>query len=234
MKQIVAIIPAAGCGTRMGDVLPKQYLEINGMPMIFHTLMAFAIVQRVTKIVVVISADDVHWDALFQAHCTGLQKEISVYRVGGKTRAESVLNGLHAIAQDFEFDDWALVHDAARPCIRVELIEQFLDELVDEKIGGLLALPLADTLKCATDDQRVEHTVARERLWRAQTPQMFRYGLLCAALSAMPNATDEAEAIEALGHQPKLVLGESANLKVTYATDLRLAQILLSDNTVCN
>ena len=122
MHKIVAIIPAAGCGTRMGDVLPKQYLEINGLPMIFHTLAAFVRVQRVTKIVVVISADDVHWDALFQTHCMGMPKEILVYRVGGKTRGESVLNGLYSVANDFATSDWALVHDAARPCIRAELI----------------------------------------------------------------------------------------------------------------
>jgi 2-C-methyl-D-erythritol 4-phosphate cytidylyltransferase len=123
-----------------------------------------------------------------------------------------------------------MVHDAARPCIRSELIEQFLDELEDDPIGGLLALPVADTLKRSSPDQRVEQTVDRQHLWRAQTPQMFRVGLLTKALASMPEATDESQAIEAIGYQPKLIIGESANLKVTYATDMKLAQILLTES----
>ncbi len=230
MNQIIAFIPAAGYGTRVGDALPKQYLEINGVPMIFHTLAAFAKVQRIRKIVVVIAANDVHWDSLLSVHGDAIRERLVVFRVGGPTRAESVLNGLTSVAGEMAKDDWALVHDAARPCIRSELIEQFLDELEDEKIGGLLALPVADTLKLANDNQRVERTVSREHLWRAQTPQMFRYALLCDALAKMPNATDEAQAVESLGHQPRLVIGESVNLKVTYATDLTLAQSLLNRN----
>ncbi len=227
MNQIIAFIPAAGYGTRVGDALPKQYLEINAVPMIFHTLAAFATVKRIKKIVVVIAANDTHWDALLSVHGDGLHGRLAVFRVGGATRAESVLNGLMAVSAELAKDDWALVHDAARPCIRTELIEQFLDELEDEKIGGLLALPVADTLKLGNDNQRVERTVSREQLWRAQTPQMFRYALLCEALAKAPNATDEAQAVESLGHQPRLVIGESVNLKVTYATDLQLAQSLL-------
>lgn len=218
----------------MGDPLPKQYLEINGLPMIIHTLTAMSQVARIETIVVVIAADDAYWDAVIlrnaQERGHGLSDRLQVFRVGGKTRAESVLNGLRAVESVFGTTDCALVHDAARPCIRSELIEQFLDELEDDPIGGLLALPVADTLKRSSPDQRVELTVDRQQLWRAQTPQMFRVGLLGKALAKMPEATDESQAIEALGYQPKLVIGESANLKVTYATDMKLAQILLAES----
>ncbi len=214
----------------MGDVLPKQYLPIRDVPMVFRTLDVLARVKRIEKIVVVISAGDTVWDALWAKHVESnpvTSSRFQVLRVGGKTRGESVANGLQALSSEMNTTDWALVHDAARPCIRAELIEQFLDELVDEPIGGLLALPVADTLKLASADQRVEKTVSREALWRAQTPQMFRYGLLCAALALKLNATDEAEAMEATGKSPKLVIGDSTNLKVTFAADLRLAEMIL-------
>lgn len=227
--KIVAIIPAAGSGTRMGEALPKQYLAINGVPMIFHTLYAFAEVKRIQQIVVVVSEDDNHWGQLFTQFGAKIKSKISVHRVGGATRALSVLNGLHELSDTYAADDWALVHDAARPCISVVSIEQFLDALSDEKIGGLLALPVADTIKLGNSEGQVERTVSRSNLWRAQTPQMFRYNLLIEALARMPSATDESEAIEALGHHPKLVMGDSANLKVTYATDLKIAEVLLGN-----
>jgi 2-C-methyl-D-erythritol 4-phosphate cytidylyltransferase len=225
--KIVAIIPAAGSGSRMGEALPKQYLAINGVPMIFHTLAAFAQIERIQQIVVVISHDDPHWDLLFEKFGVDIAAKVNIQRVGGATRALSVLNGLHEFSDRYTHDDWALVHDAARPCISPLLIAQFLDALTDEKIGGLLALPVADTIKLGNSDEKVERTVSRNNLWRAQTPQMFRYHLLIEALARMPNATDESEAIEALGHKPKLVMGDSANLKVTYATDLKIAAVLL-------
>ncbi len=228
-RRVVAVVPAAGSGTRMGDPLPKQYVDINGLPMIVHTLSAMAKVSRLEQIVVVIAPDDAHWDAIARRHHAALGARVVAHRVGGTTRAQSVLNGLRCVEATFALDDWAMVHDAARPCIRTELIEQFLDELEDESIGGLLALPVADTLKRSSGDQRVESTVERSHLWRAQTPQMFRIHLLTSALGAMPDATDEAQAIECLGYQPKLVIGESANLKVTYATDMKLAQMLLME-----
>jgi 2-C-methyl-D-erythritol 4-phosphate cytidylyltransferase len=233
-RRVFAIVPAAGSGTRMGDPLPKQYLPINGLPMILHTLTAMAGVARIETIVVVIAANDTYWDTVISRHTQerghGLSARLQVFRVGGRTRAESVLNGLRAVESMFGRDDCAMVHDAARPCIRSELLEQFLDELEDDPIGGLLALPVADTLKRSTPDQRVEHTLNRQQVWRAQTPHMFRVGLLTQALAEMPGATDESQAIEAIGYQPKLVIGESANLKVTYATDMKLAQFLLSES----
>jgi 2-C-methyl-D-erythritol 4-phosphate cytidylyltransferase len=239
MPDIFAVIPAAGSGTRMGDSLPKQYIAINGQPMIFHTLAAFAAVARIRRIVVVLAPDDRHWQPLLaQWQATGanqaLAEKLVTIREGGATRAISVCNGLQSLQSLARQDDWALVHDAARPCISPLLIEQFLDELEHEPVGGLLALPVADTLKRGNSDLRVEATVPRTDLWRAQTPQMFRYGLLCDALARMPQATDEAEAVEALGHQPRLVTGDSANLKVTYATDLKIAEILLGSSANSN
>lgn len=222
-NDIIAIVPAAGTGTRLGDALPKQYLDVNGVPLIRHALDALAGVTRISRIVVVLSPDDQHWTALMPA----LQK-VTAVRVGGATRAESVLNGMLAMAADVASDTWVMVHDAARPCIRTELINQFIDELEHDRIGGLLALPLADTIKLGGENLRVEKTLPRESIWRAQTPQMFRHAMLREALLKTPLATDEAQAIEILGHQPKLVMGDSANLKVTYAPDLKLARMLLA------
>lgn len=213
----------------MGDSLPKQYLALNGQPMIVHTIKALARVDRLIRVVVVTAPDDPHWESLGIAAQSGVGDKLVVARVGGKTRAESVANGIRAARLSDASLNWALVHDAARPCIRTELVEQFLDELEDDPVGGLLALPVADTLKRSDEDQRVAETVEREQLWRAQTPQMFHLATLEKALAAMPHATDEAAAIEAVGHRPRLVIGESANLKVTYATDMTLARILLSD-----
>ena len=228
-SKIMALVPAAGTGTRLGDALPKQYLDINGMPMIFHALKALAAVKRIDKIVVVLSPEDNHWRD-FQSYWDNIGARISVAYVGGKTRGESVANGLAHIEAEMAKSDWVMVHDAARPCLRTELVEQFIDELEDDLIGGLLALPLTDTIKLddGADNRRVAKTIPREGIWRAQTPQMFRFGLLKSALHDFIEATDDAQAIEATGHQPKLVMGDSVNLKVTYAPDLRLASLLLA------
>jgi 2-C-methyl-D-erythritol 4-phosphate cytidylyltransferase len=223
-NKIIALVPAAGLGTRLGDPLPKQYLDLNGAPMIFHALSAIAAVPRVQKTLIILAPGDQHW---LSFDWSQLHDRIETAYCGGASRGESVLNGLDYLAPTVDQDDWIMVHDAARPCIHHELIEQFLDELEGERIGGLLALPLSDTLKSADENLRVQRTMPRENLWRAQTPQMFRFGMLRQALKAMPEATDEAQAIEMLGHAPKLVTGDSKNLKVTYASDLQLARLLL-------
>lgn len=228
--RIIALVPAAGTGTRLGDALPKQYLDVAGHPLIFHALRALSAVSRIASIVVVLSPDDKLWHN-YEAHWSQLGGKVSISMVGGNSRTQTVTNGLNAIAAGslMSDSDWVIVHDAARPCIRTELVEQFLDELETDRVGGLLALPLNDTIKFDDGNLRVEKTIPRERLWRAQTPQMFRFGMLRQALTACPTATDDAQAIEALGHQPKLVMGDSANLKVTYAPDLKLARMLLTE-----
>ena len=227
--KIIALVPAAGTGTRLGDRLPKQYLALNDKPMIFHTLVALARVARIHRIVVVLSPEDQHWPT-FAADWVALGARISVLKVGGKSRGESVANGLKSIEGEMAPNDWVLVHDAARPCIRTELVEQFIDELENDPVGGLLALPLADTIKQDDGGQRVARTVPREGIWRAQTPQMFRHGTLSRALNQFVDATDEAQAIESLGLAPRLVTGEPINLKVTYARDMDLARILLKED----
>jgi 2-C-methyl-D-erythritol 4-phosphate cytidylyltransferase len=223
-QQFIAIVPAAGLGTRLGDSRPKQYLDLNGRPMIHHALAALTAVRRLSRIFVVLAPEDQHWNHFDWSTLNG---RVQVLTCGGATRGDSVLNALNHLAPTLTDQDWALVHDAARPCIRRELIDQFIDELEMDPVGGLLALPLSDTIKEADEGLRVRRTVPREGLWRAQTPQMFRYGLLRRAMQGMPGATDEAQAVEALGHSPRLVNGDSANLKVTYASDLTLARILL-------
>lgn len=223
-ENFVAIVPAAGLGTRLGDARPKQYLELNGRPMIHHALAALSGVRRINRIHPVLSPEDQIWDALDRSE---LDPRVEPLRCGGAQRGETVGNALEALASQLTESDWVLVHDAARPCLKSELVDQFLDELEGDPVGGLLALPVADTLKAQDESQRVARTVPREGLWRAQTPQMFRFGLLREAMRRTPSATDEAQAIEALGRAPRLVVGDSANLKVTYASDLTLARILL-------
>jgi 2-C-methyl-D-erythritol 4-phosphate cytidylyltransferase len=223
-NKIIALVPAAGLGLRLGDALPKQYLDLNGLPMIHHALAALAAVARIGKVFVILAPGDRHWDGFDWSTLGG---KLEAARCGGASRGESVLNGLAHIASSMDSGDWVLVHDAARPCIRAAQIEHFLDEVAGDPVGGLLAQPLADTLKAADDELRVARTVPREGLWRAQTPQMFRFGMLRDALQQRPQSTDESQAIEALGHSPRLVEGDSANLKVTMAADLSLARMIL-------
>jgi 2-C-methyl-D-erythritol 4-phosphate cytidylyltransferase len=219
------LIPAAGSGSRMGAGLPKQYLPLLGKPLIHHTLSVFCAHPAIERIVVVLGRGDAHWPGLDD-------DKVQVLRCGGETRAETVLNGLDAMVDTVAEDDWVLVHDAARPCLFPELLDRLLAELADDEIGGLLAVPVADTLKREGPDGRVDHTEPRAGLWRAQTPQMFRYGLLRKALQAVGTATptDEAQAVEFLGYAPKLVMGDGHNLKVTYPEDLVTAELILKEN----
>jgi len=220
-----ALIPAAGSGSRMGGDMPKQYQSLNSIPLIAHALIVLAREPRIAKLFVVLSPDDVWWD---NYEWQGWEDRIQVLRCGGTTRAETVLNGLNAMASVCAADDWVLVHDAARPCLPGEALSKLLDEAGDDAVGGLLAVPVADTLKRADSESRVETTVPRAGLWQAQTPQMFRHATLSEALRAAGgDITDEASAIEKLGLRPKLVESDSRNLKVTYPQDLRLASLIL-------
>src|SRR5512143_254345 len=223
-----AMIPAAGSGSRMGGAIEKQYMPLNSVPMITHAMMVLAPEPRIAKIFVVLSATDKRWN---NYQWQGWEERIEVLRCGGATRAETVLNGLQAMAGVCAADDWVLVHDAARPCLPDEMLGKLLDEVADDPVGGLLAVPVADTLKRAAESAsgpRAEATVPRAGLWQAQTPQMFRHGTLVEALRAAgADMTDEASAIEQLGLQPRLVESDSRNLKVTYPQDLELASMIL-------
>lgn len=221
----LALLPAAGVGARMSADHPKQYLDIHGHPMIWHAIRAFEEHARIHRIYVVISPDDGWWGGY---DWSGFEKLV-VLRRGGATRAESVLNGLVAMAGDVVAEDWVLVHDAARPCLTQTLLDKLLVELADDPVGGILAAPVADTLKRDGMGGRISETVSRAGLWGAQTPQMFRHGQLRNALEKAGNQiTDESSALELLGLAPKLVESDLGNLKVTYPLDLKLATLLLS------
>ena len=220
-----ALLPCAGSGSRAGGALPKQYVEIAGRVVVAHTLAALAQVSRLASILVVLAPDD----AVFERHVQiGDPARIGVVRCGGTTRAQSVANGLDALLRRGAAEhDWVLVHDAARCLIRAEWVDRLIDACLDDAVGGLLAQPVADTLKTERAG-RVAATLERHGTWQAQTPQMFRIGLLRGALErAGPAVTDEAGAIEACGHAPRLVPGELENFKLTYAGDFALAERLL-------
>lgn len=196
--------------------------------MLYHTVRALAGVARVDLVCVVLSPGDEHFDG---HDWSVFGQRLKVLRCGGDTRAQSVINGLKALQTELTDDDWVLVHDAARPCIAPLLVDRLIDEVGDDPVGGLLGLPLPDTLKQADDSGRVQRTVPRAGLWLAQTPQMFRYGLLVQALTATgAGVTDDASAVEALGLKPRLVTGDSRNFKVTYAADAGLAELILQSH----
>lgn len=223
MPRHYAIVPAAGSGARFGAEKPKQYLDLLGRPLIFHTLAALTAHPAIERVWVVLAPDDPWWP---RYDWSELGPKLETVRCGGATRAASVGNGLGAAAMAAD-DDWILVHDAARPCLSRAMLDALFDQLADDPVGGILAVPVADTLKRADDQQRVAATEPRDGLWQAQTPQMFRYGQLLAALKNHDAVTDEAGAIEALGLKPKLVRGDSTNLKVTFPADLALAAMIL-------
>ena len=225
MSRYFALLPAAGIGARMGADGPKQYLGLAGRTMLWHAIHAFESMAAIERTYVVLAPDDNHWD---RHDWDGLAK-LTVLRCGGATRAETVLNGLRAIAGEVAQDDWVLVHDAARPCLSIRLLDRLLGELADDAVGGILAAPVADTLKRGGPAGRILETVPREGLWGAQTPQMFRHGLLLRALEhAGTGVTDEASAVEALGLAPRLVESDMTNLKVTYPRDVEVAEWLLT------
>ena len=218
-----ALLPCAGSGSRAGTAVPKQYQPVAGMPMVCHTLAAFAAVPRIALVLVVVAPGDATLAA---------DASVSIAACGGATRAESVFNGLAALrAQGAGDGDWVLVHDAARCLVTPAQIDALIDACLPDAVGGLLALPLPDTLK-AEQAGRAAATIDRGHKWLAQTPQMFRLGALAAALAphaerGFAGITDEASAMEAAGHQPLLVRGSAQNVKVTYPEDFALAEAVL-------
>jgi len=222
----LALIPAAGIGARMGaSDVPKQYLRLGSRTMLEHAIAALLADARIDRVFVVVAAADTLWRELEVD-----DERVEFLPVGGASRAQSVLNGLIAIAGRCADDDRVLVHDAARPCLTEEQLARLIDEVGDDDSGGLLAIPLNDTLKRG-EDGRVGVTLDREGLWCAQTPQMFRAASLRAALAieTLEGVTDEASAMERLGHAPRLVPGGAGNLKITTSEDLVLARAILAE-----
>ncbi|MBK9133694.1 MAG: 2-C-methyl-D-erythritol 4-phosphate cytidylyltransferase [Betaproteobacteria bacterium] len=225
-RRCFALVPCAGVGERAQAGGPKQYARIAGRAVVAHTLAALAAVPALDAVLVVLAGDDQMFERQAPAFYGG---RAWVARCGGATRAASVTNGLAELRRrGASDDDWVLVHDAARCLLRPAWVEALIDACIDDDVGGLLALPLADTLKEAASDGRVAATLPREGKWLAQTPQMFRLGLLQRALAvAGPAVSDESSAIEALGLAPKLVRGDAENLKLTWPADFALAARLL-------
>jgi 2-C-methyl-D-erythritol 4-phosphate cytidylyltransferase len=219
------VMPAAGIGRRFGTDRPKQYAPLCGRTVIEWALDPFLTDPRCAGAVVALAQDDPYWAAIAPANVR--------VTAGGRERSHSVRNGLAAIADGANRDDWVLVHDAARPCLPRNDLDRLLGELAAHPVGGLLATPAADTLKRSDASREVQQTVDRAGLWRALTPQMFRYGRLCEALDRAHDGgrspTDEAQAIEWLGDRPQLVEGAAANLKITSAADLAIAAALLKE-----
>ncbi|MDF0378850.1 2-C-methyl-D-erythritol 4-phosphate cytidylyltransferase [Methylophilus sp. YYY-1] len=225
MSQYHVLIPSAGRGSRMQSSRPKQYLPLNGEPLLKHVIQTFESFAAITSISVVIAEDDQDWQPALLAGC----QKTRVLLCGGATRAESVLNGLRALNAQVQARDWILVHDAARPGIDHEMLLRLIDSVGDDDTGAILALPLADTLKRAGTQTTIAETIPRNHLWQAQTPQMFRYAELQSALSHSieKQPTDEAQAMEWMGHHPKLVQGSLKNMKVTYPDDLQVVAALM-------
>ncbi|MHB1300018.1 MAG: 2-C-methyl-D-erythritol 4-phosphate cytidylyltransferase [Burkholderiales bacterium] len=225
MTRYFALVPAAGSGSRMNAALPKQYAMLSDKPMLYHALKALCDFKGISIVYVVLAQNDSHWE---KYDWSDFGNRLIPLYCGGETRAMSVMNGLKEMGA--EDGDWVMVHDAARPCIDPESLKRLVDEVGCDETGGLLALPVADTLKKDHGNGRVKVTVHREGLWQAQTPQMFRHGLLLEALGRAPaSQTDEAGAIEALGLSPKLVPGDPRNFKVTYPADMAMAAMILAD-----
>ncbi len=224
--RIWALVPCAGSGTRAAGALPKQYQLLAGQALVLHTLAAFAAVERVVLALVVVAPGDVFLSRAVQ-HA---RQRWCTRPCGGATRAQSVARGLAALQElGAASDDWVLVHDAARCLVTPQSINQLIDACAYDAVGGLLACPVPDTLKLAREG-RVLATPDRSHQWLAQTPQMFRIGMLRRALQTAGDlVTDESGAIEALGLSPKLVPGSSLNFKITYPEDFALAQAVLRD-----
>ncbi len=227
-SKVIAIIPAAGSGTRMGISRPKQYLEINGISIIQHTIERLASFQLVDGIVVALAEDDAYFDKL--------QFDLDIPLntvVGGEERIHSVYNAAKSLQTAVDNDDFFMVHDSVRPCVCHDDVDRLLLAAQQHPCGALLAAPVTDTIKRVDQVHEVCETVNRENLWRALTPQVFRATMLTQALKVrvydyIQSVTDEASVMEAQGHKPLIVEGRSDNIKITHADDLKLAEIILS------
>jgi 2-C-methyl-D-erythritol 4-phosphate cytidylyltransferase len=223
-----ALIPAAGSGTRFASAAPKQYTALAGRPMLWHAIRAVCVPSVATVFVVLAPGDET-----FARHdWSAFGERMQPLYCGGETRRDSVYNGLVAIGGSVDADDWILVHDAARPCLPQDDLQRLMREGAGDAVGAILALPVAETVKTVAKDEggvpRIAATQDRSVLWLAQTPQMFRAGLLVQALPRASGATDEAAAVEQLGLKPRIVAGSRHNLKVTYPEDVAIAAAILA------
>lgn len=226
MSSVWAVVPAAGSGRRMVAEVPKQYLKLNGLPILEHTLRALLACPDIRGVIVVLDPSDRRADAI-----PSLSDPRVSTAAGGAERADSVLAGLQAIAAEAGSQDWVLVHDAARPCVSVALLRSLITTCMSEGVGTVMAQASVDTLKRISDDNRVVETLDRKVIWRAQTPQMFRLAELTSALSEALGddiaITDESMAMELAGYPVSILEGPSTNIKITLPADLEIAEITL-------
>ena len=220
------IIPAAGTGQRMGGAIPKQYVSVCGKTVIEHTIDNFIDRKEIESICVSISKSDKYWSTL----PISKNKKI-ITTVGGSERYQSVYNGLSAIKDEADNDDWVLVHDAVRPCLTKSVIDRLITEISSDVVGGILALPCTETMKRINNSNEVEETINRQTAWRAQTPQMFKYKKLLLAIEKVIDEnifiTDEAMAMEFSNYKPVVILGDENNIKITHKIDLKQLELFL-------
>jgi len=226
IHRLWVVVPAAGHGARMATERPKQYLQLHGSVLLVHTLMRLAQTPCVAGIMVALAVEDPYWQQL------SLPQSVEILTVqGGAQRHQSVLNALYQLRKRLPAHDWVLVHDAARPCVRGSDISYLVESLWEDEEGGLLGVPVDDTMKRADVDSRIRETVSRNGLWHALTPQMFRLGKLIQSIETAQeqgcHITDEASAMEHCGWRPRLVAGQRDNIKVTTPGDLELAALYL-------
>lgn len=233
MTRYVGLIPAAGIGARFGAACPKQYVKLAGKTVLEHTVSRLTKISVIDLLLIVVAEQDDYIDSIYPA--AALPAHVHILRCGGATRAQTVRNGIAQAQQQFglQDNDWLLVHDAARCCVSADSVQRLLAATLNHAVGGLLALPIADTLKQADAAQHVCCTVNRAGLWQAQTPQMFRAGILARALAQadLEAITDESSAVEMLGLAPLLVSGDVCNFKLTSAQDAMLATYFLQQET---
>jgi 2-C-methyl-D-erythritol 4-phosphate cytidylyltransferase len=217
MVKIHLIIPAAGTGSRIGKPIPKQFSTIGSKTIIEWIEFIFSNVSSINSISVAVSPSDHYIQNISQ----GFSSKTMVYKSGGKTRSETVLNTLNQIKKNVGSEDWIMVHDAARLGINESMINKFISEIGNHKVGGIMAIPVSDTVKRVNQSGIIIGTENRNEIWLAQTPQMFRYKVLKKAIEKFKGSpTDECEAVEFLGLKPKIILGNASNFKVTYPEDM--------------
>ena len=221
-----AVVPAAGSSRRMGGELPKQYLPLMGKTVLEHTLERLLGVDTITAIVIALPPHDNRFSSMPIS-----QNNRILQVVGGLERSDSVLSAVNSLQKKAKLSDWVLVHDAARCCVRTDKINELVQILAEDEVGGLLGVPACDTLKQINSEQKILTTLDRQNVWQAQTPQLFRYGLLRQALEQAKHhnqtVTDEASAMELAGHEPLMVLGHHDNIKITHPEDLAIAGAIM-------